>query len=252
MSDAVRGRTWLVLGASSSIARAFARLVAENGAAVLLAGRDQDDLGRTASDLQARYGAAARVLAFDAQDRASIAAVIAQCRDTVPAGKLDVFLAFGAMPEQAAMEADPALAAATIAATYTGAVEILLGLAPLLEAGRAGHVIVLGSVAGDRGRLKNYVYGSAKAGLATFTAGLRNRLFRSGVLVTTVKPGFMDTAMTWGLPGLFLVAQPDSAARACLDAALKGRDVIYHPRFWALIMLIIRLIPERIFKKLSI
>jgi short-subunit dehydrogenase len=251
MTD-LMGRTWLVLGASSSVARAFARLVASRGAAVLLAGRDQDDLGRSAADLTARHGAPAGVLAFDARDRASLARLVEHCRTQVPAGALDVFLAFGSMPEQAEMEADPALAVATIEANYTGAVALLLGLAPLLEAGRRGHVIVLGSVAGDRGRVKNYIYGSAKAGLATFTAGLRNRLFRSGVLVTTVKPGFMDTAMTWGLPGMFLVAQPDDAAQACLAAALKGREVVYYPRFWALIMLIIRLIPERIFKKLSI
>jgi short-subunit dehydrogenase len=177
--------------------------------------------------------------------------VVAHCATLAP-GALDVFLAFGTMPEQAALEADPALAVATIEATYTGAVAVLLGLAPLLETGKRGHVVVLGSVAGDRGRLKNYVYGSAKAGLATFTAGLRNRLFRAGVLVTTVKPGFLDTAMTWGLPGMFLVAPPEAAARACLKAALKGREVVYVPVFWALIMLIIRLIPERVFKKLSI
>ncbi|MBV8167372.1 MAG: SDR family NAD(P)-dependent oxidoreductase, partial [Alphaproteobacteria bacterium] len=207
MSDQ-NGRTWLVLGASSSVARAFARLVAAQGAAVLLAGRDVDDLERSASDLRARHGVSAHVLPFDARERATIAALVAHCRD-LPAGTLDVFLAFGSMPEQAAMEADPTLAVHTIEATYTGAVEVLLGLAPLLEAGKQGHVVVLGSVAGDRGRLKNYVYGSAKAGLATFTAGLRNRLFRAGVLVTTVKPGFVDTAMTWGLPGLFLVASPD-------------------------------------------
>jgi short-subunit dehydrogenase len=247
-----RGRTWLVLGASSSIARAFARLVAEAGASVLLAGRDRDDLARSAADLTARHGAAAVVLEFDARDRASIARLVEHCRSAVPSGALDVFVAFGSMPEQAAMEADPALAAATIETNLTGAVELLLGLAPLLEAGKRGHIVVLGSVAGDRGRLKNYVYGAAKAGLATFTAGLRNRLFRSGVRVTTIKPGFIDTAMTWGLPGLFLVASPEAAARACLTAALKGKEIVYVPRFWALIMLIIRLIPERIFKKLSI
>jgi decaprenylphospho-beta-D-erythro-pentofuranosid-2-ulose 2-reductase len=251
MTD-LKGRTWLVLGASLSIARAFARLVAEAGASVLLAGRDHDDLARSAADLTARHGVAAAVLDFDARDSASIARVVEHCRAAVPRGALDVFLAFGSMPEQSALEADPALAAATIATNLTGAVELLLGLAPLLEDGKRGHVVVLGSVAGDRGRLKNYVYGAAKAGLATFAAGLRNRLFRSGVLVTTVKPGFIDTAMTWGLPGLFLVAAPETAARACLAAALKGREIVYVPRFWALIMLIIRLIPERIFKRLSI
>jgi len=247
-----RGRTWLVLGASSSIARAFARAVAAAGAGVLLAGRDQDDLARSAADLTARYGTPAAPLDFDARDRASLARVVEHCRAQVPSGRLDVFLAFGSMPEQSAIEADPALAAATIETNLTGAVELLLGLAPLLEAGKQGHVVVVGSVAGDRGRLKNYVYGAAKAGLATFTAGLRNRLFRAGVLVTTVKPGFVDTAMTWGLPGLFLVAAPDAAARAMLKAALKGKEVVYVPAFWALIMLIIRLIPEKIFKKLSI
>jgi short-subunit dehydrogenase len=251
MTD-LHGRTWLVLGASSAIARAFARQVAEAGASVLLAGRDRDDLDRSAADLTARYGAHAAVVDFDARDRASITRLVEHCRTGVATGRLDVLLAFGSMPEQAAMEADPALAAATIEANLTGAVELLLGLAPLLEAGKSGRVVVIGSVAGDRGRLKNYVYGAAKAGLATFTAGLRNRLFRSGVLVTTVKPGFIDTAMTWGLPGLFLVASPDDAARAILAAALKGREVVYVPRFWALIMLIIRLIPERVFKKLSI
>jgi short-subunit dehydrogenase len=245
------GRTWLVLGASSSVARAFARLVAAQGADLLLAGRDTDDLARSASDLRARYGVSAHVLPFDARERATIAALVAHCRD-LPVGTLDVFLAFGSMPEQAAMEADPTLAVHTIEATYTGAVEVLLGLAPILEAGKQGRVVVLGSVAGDRGRLKNYVYGSAKAGLATFTAGLRNRLFRAGVLVTTVKPGFMDTAMTWGLPGMFLVASPEAAAASILKAAQKGKEVVYTPVFWALIMLIIRLIPERIFKKLSI
>ena len=251
MTD-LHGRTWLVLGASSAIARAFARQVAEAGASVVLAGRDRDDLARSAADLSARYGAHAAVVDFDARDRASITHVIEHCRATVATGRLDVLLAFGSMPEQGAMDAKPALAGATIAANLTGAVELLLGLAPLLEAGRQGRVVVIGSVAGDRGRLKNYVYGAAKAGLATFAAGLRNRLYRSGVLVTTVKPGFIDTAMTWGLSGLFLVASPDTAARAILAAALKGREVVYVPRFWALIMLIIRLIPERVFKRLSI
>jgi short-subunit dehydrogenase len=246
------GRYWLVLGASSSIARAFARLAASHGAAVLLAGRDRGDMQRSAADLRIRYGVTTEVLGFDALDRASQRLLVDAVRALVPSGKLDVFLAFGDMPEQEAMEHDADLALRAIHATYSGAAALLLDLAPLLEAGRAGRVIVLGSVAGDRGRVKNYIYGSAKAGLATFTAGLRNRLFRSGVTVTTIKPGFLDTAMTWGLPGIFLAATPENAAAAMLWAGTKGRDVVYVPGFWALIMLIIRSIPERIFKRLSI
>ncbi len=245
------GRTWLILGGSSAVARAFARRVAADGHAVWLAGRDRADLERTAADCAVRHGVVTRVLAFDALDRASIAALAAEA-ETVPAGTLDLFLAFGLMPDQAAIEADPALAATVIAATYTGAVELLLRLAPRLESGRAGTVIVLGSVAGDRGRLKNYVYGSAKAGLAVFAAGLRNRLGRAGVHVMTVKPGFLDTAMTWGLPGIFLAAAPATVADALAKAARRRRDVIYYPAFWAVIMLVIRLIPERLFKRLSI
>ncbi len=135
---------------------------------------------------------------------------------------------------------------------YTGAVSVLHRLAPYLEEQGDGHVVVLSSVAGDRGRLKNYVYGSAKAGLNAYLQGLRARLFRRGVSVTTVKPGFMDTDMTWGIEGMFLVASPDQAARACLKAAGKRRHVVYVPFFWWGIMTIIRHIPEFIFKKMNI
>jgi short-subunit dehydrogenase len=107
-------------------------------------------------------------------------------------------------------------------------------------------------VAGDRGRLKNYVYGSAKGALNLYLQGLRARLARSGVSVTTVKAGFLDTDMSYGMPGLFLVASPEACARACLDLSAKGRDVAYFPFFWRAIMAIIKAIPERIFKRLSI
>jgi decaprenylphospho-beta-D-erythro-pentofuranosid-2-ulose 2-reductase len=156
------------------------------------------------------------------------------------------------MPDQATIDRDPDQAQRTIQATYAGAVSVLHRLAPRLEAQGKGHVVVLGSVAGDRGRIKNYVYGSAKAGLHAYLQGLRARLFRAGVTVTTVKPGFIDTTMTWGMPGLFLVASPQDCARACLRYAAKGAEVRYFPAFWWIIMTIIRNIPEPIFKRLSI
>ncbi|MBL0932538.1 MAG: SDR family NAD(P)-dependent oxidoreductase [Alphaproteobacteria bacterium] len=145
-----------------------------------------------------------------------------------------------------------ATAAATIVTNYTGAVLLLQRFAPVFEAQKSGTVIALGSVAGDRGRLKNYVYGSAKAGLHAYLQGLRARLVRSGAHVVTLKPGFVDTAMTWGLPGLFLVASPAAIAKAALTAAAKKRDIVYAPFFWWGIMTIIKHIPERIFKKLNI
>lgn len=242
-------RAWLVLGGSSAIARAFARVAAEAGSDVLLAGRDLEDLERTARDIRVRYGRQAEALAFDATDVASHAAFVDAVRGR--ARRLDVFLAFGLMPTQAVIDADPDLGLQTIAATYTGAASVLLRLAPGLEAQGEGHVVVLGSVAGDRGRLKNYVYGSAKAGLQAFAQGLRARLFRAGVQVTTVKPGFIDTAMTFGMRPGPLMASPEACARACLRYARRGREVAYYPPVWRLIMLIIQLIPERLMKRLS-
>ena len=156
------------------------------------------------------------------------------------------------MPGQDDIDVKPDLVLDTVAATYAGVVSVLHRFAPSLEAQGAGHVVVLGSVAGDRGRIKNYVYGSAKAGVHAYLQGLRARLWRSGVSVTTVKPGFMDTAMTWGLPGMFLVASPQSCAAACLGWANKGVESRYFPSFWWGIMTIIKSIPERIFKRLSI
>lgn len=244
--------TWIVLGASSSVARAFARALAERGDGVILAGRDESDLEATAADCRVRGAPLAETVFFDAFDRASHRAIARRAERAARDGPLGVLLAFGSMPEQEAMETDPDLALACIDATYCGAVSILLRLAPVLAAARSGKLIVMGSVAGDRGRLKNHIYGSAKAGLAVFTAGLRNRLGRCGVSVTTVKPGFLDTAMTWGLPGIFLAASPSAAARAMLSAADKGRDEIYFPFFWRAIMTIIRHIPEKIFKRLAI
>lgn len=241
---------WLILGASSAMARAFAREAAARGAAVTLAGRDLDDLNATAGDARLRGAVDARVLACDVTDPVSRAACIAAA--TMPDTQLNVFLAIGQMPEQDRMDADPALTARMIEATYAGPVALLQGLAPAFERQRGGRVVVVGSVAGDRGRRKNYLYGSAKAGLATYTEGLRARLFPAGATVTLVKPGFVDTAMTWGLPGLFLVATPQQAAAAMMRAALAGRAEIYHPFFWRFIMLIIRHIPAAVMKRLNI
>jgi decaprenylphospho-beta-D-erythro-pentofuranosid-2-ulose 2-reductase len=243
---------WLVLGASSAIARAFARHAAANGDAVILAGRDRPDLEAGAADIALRGAPTAATLDFDARDHAGHPAFAARAAELAGGRPLSVFLAFGAMPSQAEIDADWREAWTTLDTNFVGAVSVLQALAPHLEARKAGNVIALSSVAGDRGRLKNYVYGAAKAGLTTYLQGLRARLFRAGVAVTTVKPGFVDTAMTWGLPGMFLVASPESVAAACYAAAKKGKEEIYVPFFWWGIMTIIRNIPERIFKKLSI
>jgi decaprenylphospho-beta-D-erythro-pentofuranosid-2-ulose 2-reductase len=243
---------WLILGASSAIARAFARVAAADGADILLAGRDRDDLETSAADLRVRSGRRVEVAAFDALDLKSHETVLSAARELAGGGTLNIFLAFGIMPSQAEIDADLTLVETMIDGNYTSAVQFLHRAAPLFEAQRAGAIVVLSSVAGDRGRLSNYVYGSAKAGLSTYLQGLRARLFRAGVSVVTVKPGPVDTAMTFNLDKLPLLVQPEIVAEACLKAAKKGTEVIYVPGPWRLIMAIIRHIPERIFKKLSI
>jgi short-subunit dehydrogenase len=133
---------------------------------------------------------------------------------------------------------------------FTGCVSTLNILANHFELRQAGFICALSSVAGDRGRQSNYLYGAAKAGLSVYLQGLRNRLFPARVKVITVKPGFVDTRMTYGRPGLFLVASPESVAKGIFRAIAKGKDVVYLPWFWRLIMLIVQSIPEVILKRL--
>ena len=244
------GNTWLILGGSSSVARAFAFEAAQDGADVILAGRDTDDLARTAADLKVRTGRDATALAFDATDYDSHGQFVETCRGK--AERLHVFLAFGIMPSQKETDEDFGLAKAMVATNYVGAVSILERLAPIMETQGQGHVVVLGSVAGDRGRLRNYLYGSTKAALHTYLEGLRARLYRSGVRVLTIKPGVLDTAMTWGLPRLPFPATPEVFARAALAHVKRGSEIAYVPGIWRLIMFVIRTIPERFFKRTDI
>ena len=243
-------RCWIVLGASSSVGRAFARQAAADGADIVLAGRDTDDLQRIAADVALRSGRQVGVLYFDAQATGQHEEFVENCvgRD----GSVDVMLLFGAMPEQAATDQDFELARQTIEVNYVGAVSVLNRLALHFEKQGDGRIVVLSSVAGDRGRVKNYLYGSAKGALNLYLQGLRARLCRSNVTVTTIKAGFLDTDMSYGMPGLFLVASPEDCAKACLDLSAKGREIACFPFFWWGIMTIIKSIPEKIFKRLSI
>ena len=243
-------QNWLILGASSSMARAFARSVAEDGADVFLAGRDMDDLKRNATDCHLRSGGLAEAVKFDARKPAGFEAIYD--RMAAQDGALNVAVFVGSMPDQADIDKDPTLVDGTIVDSFTGPARFLQGFAPLMEERGTGTVVGVASVAGDRGRIGNYVYGSAKAGFATYLSGLRNRLGRSGGHVVTVKPGFTDTAMTWGIPGMFLVASPEDVARDIQKAVKKRKNTIYTPFFWRYIMLIITHIPEAIFKKMSV
>jgi short-subunit dehydrogenase len=240
-------RTWIILGATSSMARAFARLAAADGALVLLGGRDMPELDALAADCRLRGARGAEALAFDAREPSGFPALI-----EAEEGELNAAVFVGSMPAQSDIDADPSLIDGVVQDSFTGPARFLQLLAPLQEARGGGTTVGVASVAGDRGRIGNYVYGSAKAGFATYLSGLRNRLTRAGGHVVTVKPGFVDTAMTWGLPGMFLVATPEKVAGDIMKAVRKRRNVIYTPFFWRFIMLIIIHVPEFIFKKMKV
>jgi len=242
--------SWLILGASSGMARAFARKMAANGAGVYLAGRDLDDLKRSAADCLIRGAAVAEAIKFDARKSTGYKAIY----DKLGAldGVLNVAVFVGSMPDQSDIDADPSLIDGTIMDSFTGPARFLQGFVPMMEQRGSGTVVGIGSVAGDRGRIGNYVYGAAKDGFHTYLSGLRNRLTKAGGHVVTVKPGFVDTGMTWGIEGMFLVASPEDVARDIEKAVNKQRNTIYTPFFWRYIMLIIQHIPEFIFKKMSI
>lgn len=242
--------TWIILGATSSIARAFARRVSERGDGVLLAGRDLAELATIAGDCRHRGSPLAEAMAFDARNPESFGPILA--RAGALGGTVSAAVFAGSMPPQAEIDADPALIDGTVTDSFTGPARFLAMLAPLLEAQGSGTVVGVGSVAGDRGRLGNYVYGAAKAGFHAYLSGLRNRLGRSGVHVVTVKPGTVDTAMTWGMEKLPFLAPPENVARDILRAADRRRDVIYTPFIWWPVMTVIRAIPEKLFKRMKI
>ncbi len=241
----------LVAGATAAMGRKLAEAFARQGDALYLCARDTDELERIASDLRVRFEVPVQWGAFDATDFDEHAKLLDDA--TIALGGLDgVALVFGELgdTERAAREAS--YARWIVDCNYTGAVNLLTLVAQRFEDKGSGFIIGIGSVAGDRGRQSNYVYGSAKGAFHLFLQGLRNRLSSRGVHVLTVKPGFVDSPMTFGKEGLFLVASPEKVARAILRALKRRRNVIYVPWFWRWIMLIICCIPEFIFKRLKL
>ena len=245
MSEAV-----LILGATSAIARATAQAFAARGAELYLSSRDIEELSRIAADIRLRYGVTVHHGAFDAEATETHEAFFQSVLTTMP-GLSGVVLAFGYLGDQQAAR-DFNIGEKVIASNFTGAASILSLCANHFEPLKQGFIIGISSVAGDRGRQSNYVYGAAKGALSLYLQGLRNRLYPSGVRVITVKPGFVDTAMTYGLPGLFLVASPQDIGERIARSLDRKQDVVYLPWFWRYIMLIIKHIPEPVFKRLKL
>ena len=242
----------LVLGATSRMAHATAGEFALRGYRLLLAGRDEEELERCAADLRIRHGREAATVRFDALELDALPRFWEEVERRTSGELLGVVSAVGVLGDPARAAADAEYAAELLQANFVGVASALTGLAPLIVKRAGGFIIGITSVAGDRGRQSNFVYGSAKGGLALWLQGLRNRLWSEGVRVITVKPGFVDTEMTFGLPGLFLVADPTRAGAAIVRALDGRRDVVYVPGFWRYIMWIIRAVPEPIFKRLRL
>lgn len=234
----------LILGARSDIARPLGRIYAQDGYDVTLAARNVNTLTADAEDIRIRSGRNIKVREFDVLNTESHGRFI----DSLEELPDTVISLIGLMTPQADAQADFSAADLMIRSNYLGLVSILGEFANRMEQRGSGTIIGVSSVAGDRGRASNYIYGSAKAGFTTFLSGLRNRLFRKGVGVITIKPGFIRTRMTESLDlPARLTAEPVDIALAIRRAHKKQRLVVYYRPIWRLIMLVIRNIPERIF-----
>lgn len=241
----------LIIGATSAIATDVARRYATTGAAIFLMARNHERLDRLAQDLQVRGAKAVDTASFDALDLASHERLLEQARGKL--GDIDcVLIAHGTLPNQSDCQAAYHATDEAIRANLLSPIAFLTWLANYFEAKKSGNISVISSVAGDRGRQSNYVYGAAKGGLSTFLQGLRNRLTPAGVTVTTIKPGFVDTPMTQHLHKGPLFASASAVGSRIYKAMERGESVVYTPCFWRFIMLIIQHIPECVFKRLKL
>ena len=244
-----RRATALVIGATADIGRAIARRLADGGWTLQIAARDPARLEREAQDLRVRTGVTVTAHRCDVLEDHGGASML-NALDPLPDIAVCVV---GLLGNQAETQRNPATAERVMRTNYVGPVLLMGMLAERFERRGSGVLVGLSSVAGDRGRAANYIYGSAKAGITAFLSGLRNRLAGSGVHVVTVKPGFVRTRMTDGmnLPA-GLTAEPEEVAAAVVKAIHRRRDVVYVPRIWRLVMLIFGAVPERFFKRISV
>ena len=241
----------VIFGATSAIAQAVARRLAARGARLHLVARDAAKLDAVRADLIARGAPAVTVGVADLDILEGHRGLVDEAERALSAIDAAI-IAQGTLPAQAECEQDFALAAAALRTNFLAPASLAAHLANRFVARGAGTLVAIGSVAGDRGRASNYVYGTAKGALATFLQGLRARLHSRNVRVVTVKPGFVDTPMTAGFKKGALWATPEAVARGIVKAMDRGTPEVYLPWFWGPIMFVIRHLPERIFVRLKI
>lgn len=239
----------LILGASSEVALALADLLASLSCDLILASRNSERLSAVKSDLTVRFGIQISLVEFDAVDCESHVTFY----NNLPFKPDTVICVFGFLGEHSKAIEDWAECSRILMTNYIGAVSILNIVANDFEKQKAGVIVGISSVAGERGRQSNYLYGSAKAGFTAYLSGLRNRLFKSKVHVLTVKPGFMQTKMLAGLSTpKSLTAQPNQVARYIVRAIKGKKNNVYVFPIWKWIMLVIKNIPEPVFKRMKL
>jgi decaprenylphospho-beta-D-erythro-pentofuranosid-2-ulose 2-reductase len=241
----------LIMGAASAIAEATARVFAARGDALFLVARDAQRLAAMADDLKVRGAAMAETFVLDARDIDQYPQLVSGAAERL--GGLDAALiAHGALSDQAACEQSVAMLQDQFMINAFSVMALCTDLANRFETQGHGVIAVISSVAGDRGKQSNYVYGAAKATVTAFTSGLRQRLYSKGVHVVTIKPGPIDTPMTAGMRRGLLWGETGTVATAIVRAMDRGTPVLYTPWFWQPIMGIIKAVPEFLFRRLRL
>ena len=241
----------LIIGATSTIAEHCGRIWAANGDAMHLVARNEQHVQTIAADLKVRGASEVTTDCTDLNDMHKHAELLSSAEDSL--GSIDIVLiAHGTLSNQKTCELSVEETLQEIQTNALSVISLLTLIGNRFEAQKSGTICVISSVAGDRGRASNYVYGSAKAMVTVFTSGLRQRVHKSNVAVVTIKPGFVDTPMTSDFKKGFLWAKPSVVAALILKAIDRKKAEVYVPAFWWLIMVIIRCIPNMIFRKVKL
>lgn len=241
----------LVIGANSAIARSVSRLYAEENCRLFLLARDVEELKLQKKDLEIRGASEVDYATFDVNNFGAHDAIIDQVLDSM--GSIDLaILCHGSLPDQARCAENFDAALTEFNTNALSVISLLTSLANHMSIQRNGCIAVITSVAGDRGRQSNYIYGAAKGMVSLYLQGLRGRLYPSGIDVIDIRPGFVDTPMTQAFKKGALWASPEQVAQCIVSGIRKKKHTIYAPWFWRIIMMIVRSIPETIFKRMKL